>query len=380
MDVVTLPIVSAPQSSVPASASPAPAASTSQAPAAKAGQATGDQPAGAAQAGNPPEANPFAKLLAKQIRADAKDATVIVGTDATKTAVVPDATAAPVDPALLLQQQAAMLMPVPVPVPVPVQQNVPAALNAVAKSAAPVDMSAMLPSTPAAAVKGEAQWQSVAASPAGFAAPDKVASSSLAGPGDAAMSSFDRMLALKSAQAESTPVTTSSPPPPPVGAPAQTATPQTSTVPVSSSIPQAVGHSAWGDMLGNRVVWMVGQQHQDVELHLNPPALGPLEVRVSMSDGQANLSFATQHLPVKEAIEAATGRLREMLGESGIGLGSVSVNMGSFAQQQQQQNPQTPSNSGRPLWEDGSPVIDFSAAQTRTTSMMSRNGMVDIFA
>ncbi|OIQ81764.1 flagellar hook-length control protein [mine drainage metagenome] len=373
MDVVTLPIVSAPQSSVQASASPAPAASTSQAPAAKAGQASGDQPAGAAQAGSAPEANPFAKLLAKQIHADAKDATVIVGTDATKAAVVPDAAAAPVDPALLLQQQAAMLMPVPV------QQNVSAATNATAKSSAPVDMSAMLSSGPAAAVKGEAQWQSVAASPAGFAASDKAAGSVPAGPGDAAMSSFDRMLALKSAQAESTPVTTSSPLPSPVGVPAQTATPQTSTVQVSS-IPQAVGHSAWGDMLGNRVVWMVGQQHQDVELHLNPPALGPLEVRVSMSDGQANLSFATQHLPVKEAIEAATGRLREMLGESGIGLGSVSVNMGSFAQQQQQQNPQTPSNSGRPLWEDSSPVIDFSAAQTRTTSMMSRNGMVDIFA
>jgi flagellar hook-length control protein FliK len=375
MDVVTLPIISAPQSSVPASAGPAPAASASQAPAAKAGQAPDGQPAGAAQAGSAPEANPFARLLAKQIHADAKDATVVVGTDTTKVAVVPDAAAAPVDPTLLLQQQAAMLMQVPV------QQNVPAATVAAAKSAAPVDMSAMLSPGPTAAVKGEAQWQSVAAGPAAFAASDKAASPSLVGSGDAAMSSFDRMLALKSAQAESAPVTTSSSLPASVGAPAQTATPQTSPVQVSSSIPQAVGHSAWGDMLGNRVVWMVGQQHQDVELHLNPPALGPLEVRVSMSDGQANLSFATQHLPVKEAIEAATGRLREMLGESGIGLGSVSVNMGSFAQQQQQQqNPQTPSNSGRSLWEDSSPAIDFSAAQTRATSMLSRNGMVDIFA
>ena len=132
-------------------------------------------------------------------------------------------------------------------------------------------------------------------------------------------------------------------------------------------------------MLGNRVVWMVSQQHQSVELHLNPPALGPLDVHVSMSDGQANLTFTTQHQPVKEAIETATGRLREMLGESGINMGSVSVNVGSFTQPNGQQEAQQ-AKTARASWADAAPVADVVAAQSPASRLSGRNGMVDIFA
>ena len=132
-------------------------------------------------------------------------------------------------------------------------------------------------------------------------------------------------------------------------------------------------------MLGNRVVWMVSQQHQGVELHLNPPSLGPLEVRLSMNDGQANLSFATQHLPVKEAIESAAPRLREMLGESGISLGSVSVNVGSFTQQQQPSDQQAQTSAGRSSWQPSVAVTELPAVRT-TTRLSGGNGMVDIFA
>lgn len=146
----------------------------------------------------------------------------------------------------------------------------------------------------------------------------------------------------------------------------------------SAAISPAVGQSAWGDSLGDRVVWMVSQQHQGVELHLNPPSLGPLEVRLSMNEGQATLSFATQHLPVKEAIESATPRLREMLGESGISLGSVSVNVGTFAQQQGQfeQSAREQSNwGGRPSEAE----LSFSAPKA-AARVVTGSGMVDIFA
>ncbi len=151
-----------------------------------------------------------------------------------------------------------------------------------------------------------------------------------------------------------------------------------SAVQAGEPIPQAVGHSAWGESLGERVVWMVSQQHQGVELHLNPPSLGPLEVRLSMSDGQANLSFSTQHLPVKEAIESATPRLREMLGESGIGLGSVSVSVGSFAQHQPGRHEQ--SGAGRDNWPGHLSGLEFSADTVAVTRVQGARGMVDVFA
>ncbi len=169
--------------------------------------------------------------------------------------------------------------------------------------------------------------------------------------------------------------------PAPIVTSAQTTPVQNAPATQTSSISPAVGHSAWGEALGDRVVWMVSQQHQGVEMHLNPPSLGPLEVRLTMNDGQASLSFSTQHLPVKEAIESATPRLREMLGDSGISLGSVSVNVGSFSQPQQQPGQQqTPSRTAGSAWSDFMPATDFSSTLPSAVTRVRGDGMVDLFA
>jgi flagellar hook-length control protein FliK len=151
--------------------------------------------------------------------------------------------------------------------------------------------------------------------------------------------------------------------------------------PVVGAIAQPVSSPGWGDVLGDRVMWMAGQQQQGAELRLNPPALGPLEIKLSMADGQATLTFSTQHLPVKEALEAATPRLREMFSESGINLGSVSVNVGTSSQQQQADTQQSQRQGGE--WNGPSQAeSDFSAmTPIGVTSIRSQgNGMVDYFA
>lgn len=147
-------------------------------------------------------------------------------------------------------------------------------------------------------------------------------------------------------------------------------------------VPQKVGSEAWGAGLGDKVVWVVGNQTRGAEIHLNPPALGPLEVRVNMSDGQANLSFMTQHSAVREAIEIATPRLREMLGDAGITMGSVSVNVGSFAQQQL---PSDTSGQGGLGWASSSEAGGIAEVSgNELVSVFSQplhgRGMVDLFA
>lgn len=333
----------------------------------------GELPADAAQPGPAKGADVFAKLLAKQVGLDTKDAAALEPVLDANTPVASDPTVSAADPALQLQQ-AALVMPMTVTVPneIRVMPEADAHSDALVSS---------LPADNAAGVKDGVPRQSIAAGPAAFAAPG-AASTQFPSESEArAGASMEKIFSLKSAQAELPQgATTSSATPTPVALPVQAPSQQqNNAVQPSSNIPQPVGHSAWGDMLGDRVVWMVSQQHQGVELHLNPPSLGPLDVRLSMSDGQASLSFATQHLPVKEAIESATARLREMLGESGISLGSVSVNLGSFAQQRQQPDGQAQSGSGRLPWVDAAPVAEFSSTRS-ATSLLSRNGMVDIFA
>lgn len=91
------------------------------------------------------------------------------------------------------------------------------------------------------------------------------------------------------------------------------------------AVNQPVGSTAWDRAVGHKVVMMVSNQQQEVEMQLNPPNLGPLEVKLSLNQDQASLTFVAAHAPVREALQNSMPRLQEMLAESGIQLGQVNV-------------------------------------------------------
>jgi flagellar hook-length control protein FliK len=86
-----------------------------------------------------------------------------------------------------------------------------------------------------------------------------------------------------------------------------------------------VGTGGWDNALSQRVLWMVSHQHQIAELNLNPPDLGPLQVVLSINSDQASAAFVSQNPEVRQALEAALPRLKEMMAESGINLGNATV-------------------------------------------------------
>jgi flagellar hook-length control protein FliK len=90
-------------------------------------------------------------------------------------------------------------------------------------------------------------------------------------------------------------------------------------------IPSTLRHVDWGKSLTQRVSLMVGQKLQSAEIQLNPRNLGPMEVQLSIQQDQASVIFSSQHAVVREAIESALPKLREMLEEMGIQLDNVDV-------------------------------------------------------
>jgi flagellar hook-length control protein FliK len=119
----------------------------------------------------------------------------------------------------------------------------------------------------------------------------------------------------------------------------QIATPQDTLVATRGELPTATLNTplrqpGWDQALGERVMWVVNQKFQGVELKLNPAHLGPIEVRVQMQNDQAQVSFVAQHGPVRDALEAALPRLREMFTANGFNLVDVNVSQHSFAEQQ----------------------------------------------
>ena len=86
-----------------------------------------------------------------------------------------------------------------------------------------------------------------------------------------------------------------------------------------------VGGPGWGTEMGQKVVWMVNEKQQIAQLHVNPPNLGPLDIKLTIDDHQTTAVFTSPHSSVREALESALPRLREVLAESGIMLGNASV-------------------------------------------------------
>ncbi len=113
-----------------------------------------------------------------------------------------------------------------------------------------------------------------------------------------------------------------------LGTATQAAATQTNMAPLN------LGQNAWETNLGSRLQMLVGQNVQTAEIRLDPPELGTLDIKIKISNDVASINITSPHSQVREALETAVPRLREMFAESGLSLGDVNVGQESLAQQQ----------------------------------------------
>lgn len=157
---------------------------------------------------------------------------------------------------------------------------------------------------------------------------------------------------------------------------------QSQAAPVADRLTPAVGTPAWDQALGQKVVWMVAGEQQSASLTLNPPDLGPLQVVLNVSNSQATATFTAAQPEVRQALEAALPKLRDMLGEAGIQLGQASVNSGSPNQQGNTGEPGAHGRaSGALAGVNGSDSTGAGATGAGGSVATSANiGLVDTFA
>ncbi|HYC42143.1 MAG TPA: flagellar hook-length control protein FliK [Noviherbaspirillum sp.] len=141
-----------------------------------------------------------------------------------------------------------------------------------------------------------------------------------------------------------------------------------------------VGTPAWDQALGQKVVWMVAGDMQSASLTLNPPDLGPLQVVLNVSNSQANATFIAAQPEVRQALEAALPKLRDMLGEAGIQLGQASVNSGTPNQQGSFEQQGSQASRGHGLSGSRDPAAnDGQVRVSRVEPASSGRGLVDTF-
>jgi flagellar hook-length control protein FliK len=149
-------------------------------------------------------------------------------------------------------------------------------------------------------------------------------------------------------------------------------------------IPARLGTQAWDNQVSQRIVYMVGKE-QAATLTLNPPDLGPVQIVLNVTNDQATVAFSSDQLDVRQALENALPRLREMMSESGIALGNATVDANVPDGRQQQDSERRAQGGQRGAGgltgdgQDAAPAVNEVAPRTRTVSIGDR-GMVDLFA
>lgn len=137
-----------------------------------------------------------------------------------------------------------------------------------------------------------------------------------------------------------------------------------------------VSSPGFADALSQQVVWMVDKDAQVAELRINPPELGPVEVRLAVNGDQASAQFVSSHQEVREALETSIARLRESFAEAGIQLGQASVSAESFRDQTAGQS------DGRSAGRSGYGASNGTSetAAIAPAAVPVRRGLVDTFA
>lgn len=105
-------------------------------------------------------------------------------------------------------------------------------------------------------------------------------------------------------------------------------------------------HPEWNKEMGERIVWMHKQAIPSAELRLNPEHLGPIKIKIDLSQDQATIAFTAQHAVVKEAIEASIPKLREMFSAQQLNLADVNVSQNDSGQKQSKEFTQMGNGEG----------------------------------
>lgn len=146
----------------------------------------------------------------------------------------------------------------------------------------------------------------------------------------------------------------------------------------ATSVELPVGHAEWGDKLMGKLAWLTTQKMSVAEIHLTPPDMGPLDVRVQVQNDQASVTIHATNSAVRDQLELHSHRLRDMLNGQGLDLESFDVasspdreNAGDGDQQQ--------GNGGRGGDESLNGDLDMAEASGGALDLGWR-GEVDLYA
>jgi len=145
------------------------------------------------------------------------------------------------------------------------------------------------------------------------------------------------------------------------------------SAPISQQAVNKIKSSAWGQQVANRALIMSQFGPNTIEIQLDPPELGALQIRVKMGAGdQVSVNFNTQNLAVKEAIEKNMDSLKDLFDNQGIQLSDASV------------KDQSSGEKSKNVWntEEDSEIKENTngSLESQQISSKTSQGLIDLYA
>jgi len=138
----------------------------------------------------------------------------------------------------------------------------------------------------------------------------------------------------------------------------------------TGSLKSDMGSAAWNDELGGQLTWMTEKGLESGSLRVSPEHLGPVEVKISVHNGDASVWFGANHPDTRAALEQALPHLREMFANQGMTLTDSGVSR------------ESPRNQGRSASQPGVSAVSAIGASddSATVAIRMSLGLVDTYA
>jgi flagellar hook-length control protein FliK len=127
------------------------------------------------------------------------------------------------------------------------------------------------------------------------------------------------------------------------------------------------------EQLAAHVSYLVDSNLNGATLQVSPPQLGPIELRVSVDAGHAQVWLSAHSAATVDALQQSSPKLRDMLASQGFGQVSVDVSQRSFQDRSQGAQPYVWGGSDEPRAQPGAAPLPASVQRTAS-------GVLDAYA
>ncbi|PSU27632.1 hypothetical protein CTM97_12415 [Photobacterium phosphoreum] len=163
--------------------------------------------------------------------------------------------------------------------------------------------------------------------------------------------------------------------------------PEQSAVMNNAQSPLLLTREQAGEQVHERINMMMAKNLKYVDIRLDPPELGKIQIKLSINQDQASVQFTVNNHQTRDIVEQAMPRLREMLQQQGLQLAQSSVQQESSQQfAGHQNNSSAQSQSGQQsstvaTTAEGQSMIESDQLDVSTTVFVTENkDQVDYYA